>query len=693
MTLKDYKCIKQDNLKDCGVSCLLTIINYYNGDMSKEELLILTNTNKSGVDLFSLSMAARKIGFDTTAVKANLKDFTKEELPLISHVTIKNKYKHFIVIFEINFKKKYLIIGDPSIGVKKISFSYFESITTTYFLLLKPIKPIPKLNNSKNIKNFILDNLITYKNIYLLIIILSLFIIVFSIIITYNFKFLLDRSINYNSYYNAYIISFIILLIIILKNCAIYLKNNLVNYLDNILSFTFLNNIYKHLILLPYLYCKRHTTGDIITRINDMYSLKDSISKYIIELFINFILASIIFIIIFNINKTLSFISLISILIYLLISLIYDSILNNYIYNVEVENNKVNTHIIETFSGIDTIKNLNLENNFINNLKIKYNNFLNNNYKLFNNYNKEIMIRSFFKELLKSFNLLIGVIMVIKEKLSISDLIVFISLEDYWLDSIKSNIDYRFNFIKAKHSYNRIKDLMKVKQEQQLENKVIFNITNIKISNLSFSYNYNKKVLKNINLEINYKDKILLMGESGSGKSTLVKILLKYIDVKKNKIFFNNRDIVDLDINFIRNRICLISQKEFIFSDSLINNVIMHRDISYDDFLYLAKLTMVDEIVKDEKSGYNLLLEENGFNLSGGERQRIILLRSILKNSDIYILDESLGEVDSKKERIILKNIFKYYKEKIFIVISHRKNNFDLFNKIITLNEGIIYYE
>ena len=185
----------------------------------------------------------------------------------------------------------------------------------------------------------------------------------------------------------------------------------------------------------------------------------------------------------------------------------------------------------------------------------------------------------------------------------------------------------------------------------------------------------------------------MLKGESGSGKSTFVKILLKYIEIKRNKIFINNRDINDLNISYVRDKICLISQNEFIFSDTIINNIIMNRNISYDTFLKVAKMMLVDEIIEDEDLGYNMLLEENGFNLSGGERQRIILARSILKSSDIYILDESLGEVDIKKERIILKNLFSYYKDKIFIVISHRNNNKDLFNKVIYLKEGFLYYE
>jgi ATP-binding cassette subfamily B protein len=141
----------------------------------------------------------------------------------------------------------------------------------------------------------------------------------------------------------------------------------------------------------------------------------------------------------------------------------------------------------------------------------------------------------------------------------------------------------------------------------------------------------------------------------------------------------------------LRNSICYISQTETLFTDSIYNNIVLNRDISYDEFLKVNKLTIVDEIVNKNNTGYDFLLEENGFNLSGGERQRIILARALLKKSDLYIIDEGLNQLDVSKERKILKNLFNEYKDKTIIVISHRFNNVDLFNKKYKLENGCLY--
>ena len=108
------------------------------------------------------------------------------------------------------------------------------------------------------------------------------------------------------------------------------------------------------------------------------------------------------------------------------------------------------------------------------------------------------------------------------------------------------------------------------------------------------------------------------------------------------------------------------------------------------DFINVCKLTYVDEIVKNMFLGYDTKLEENGQNISGGQKQRIILARTLLKKSNIMLIDEGLNAIDVNLERKILKNIFREYKNKTIIIVSHRLENMDLYNKVIKLENGMI---
>ena len=138
----------------------------------------------------------------------------------------------------------------------------------------------------------------------------------------------------------------------------------------------------------------------------------------------------------------------------------------------------------------------------------------------------------------------------------------------------------------------------------------------------------------------------------------------------------------------IRQNVTYVSQQELLFTDTIRNNIILGRRVEEEYFLNISKITYVEDIVQNSILGYDYMLEENGINLSGGQRQRIILARSLLKNSSIIMIDEGFSQIDSLLERKILENIFSYFSDKTIIVISHRQDNKDLYNRILQFNNN-----
>ena len=229
-----------------------------------------------------------------------------------------------------------------------------------------------------------------------------------------------------------------------------------------------------------------------------------------------------------------------------------------------------------------------------------------------------------------------------------------------------------------------------IEDEKIYEDKRLEVNGNIKIVNLSYTFNNKYYVLKNINLFIKDKDRVLLLGSSGSGKSTILKLLYKYLQADRNKIFINNYDINDYSMSDIRSSITYVSQNELLFNDTIRNNILLDRDVSEVDYLNICKILHIDDIVKDNILGYDYILEENGINISGGQRQRIILARSLLKNSKIIMIDEGFNQIDIKLEREILLDIFRYFHDRTFIIISHRIENSDLYNRVIKIDNGFV---
>ena len=261
-------------------------------------------------------------------------------------------------------------------------------------------------------------------------------------------------------------------------------------------------------------------------------------------------------------------------------------------------------------------------------------------------------------------------------------------------ESLKYNKDNKeFNVINKQDKTNIkiLKIKLKAKDNANIENTeitidgIVASDGNIEFKNTTYSYNNRDNVLNRLNIKIKHRDRVLLLGPSGSGKSTILKLLYRYYEINRESIFINNIDINDYTLKDIRDNISYISQNEVLYTDTIKNNIILDREINDIEYLNICKLTYVNDVIKNSNEGHNLLLEENGINLSGGQRQRIILARSLLKTSSIVLIDEGLNEIDIKLERQILNNIFNYYKDRTFIIISHRLNNLDLFNNIIKL--------
>lgn len=659
------------------------IINFYGGNLPIDQIRNLTKTDKNGTTAFHIIEACKSIGFNAEGIKTSLEQLNKENLilPCIAHVVIDGKYKHFVVIYKIDFKNKKIIIADPSCSIKKITFSEFQKMWSGVLITLYPLKKLPLTQNISFI-DFLLKIIKLHKTFVFNIIMLSIFITMFSVISSFYMKNILD-AINYN---NLTIIFIFFLFINIFKILSDFFRNKLLIYLNQKIDLLLTLDTYKKIISLPYNYYHTRTTGDIISRVNDLSIIRNMITKVSLSLFIDLPLALVTFIIFYIINIKLFFISLIIVFIYLLLMIFSKNRITNNINTIQVNKSETMSYMIETINGFETVKSVGNEAQIIDKFEKKYVKFLKNIFK-FDNYNNTISI---LKDLVNAVGYLtiiyVGAKMVILGNLTFGDLLVFVNLLNYFLEPIKNIIDLNSEIKEAKNSLRRILELFKNENKKQtfIDN---VKVKEISFNNLSYSYDYKEKQLKNINLKLK-KQKILILGKSGSGKSTLFKLLMRYYEIPRNQITINGYDINDYKDDVIKQNFSCISQNEILYTDSIYNNLKIDKNITEEQIIEISKKCFIDEFLND--LGLNMLIEENGYNLSGGQRQRIILARALLKNFEVLIIDEGLSQMDINLERKILKNLFKMYENKMIIVISHRLDNMDLYDRVIELKNGEI---
>lgn len=214
----------------------------------------------------------------------------------------------------------------------------------------------------------------------------------------------------------------------------------------------------------------------------------------------------------------------------------------------------------------------------------------------------------------------------------------------------------------------------------------------IEFKNFSFKYpNTNNECLNNINLNIEAGQTIGIIGKIGSGKTTLVNLLLRLYNVEDDTLFIDGKDIMKCDIKSVRKSIAYVPQENFLFSDSIKNNIAFsNKDLNLDEIIKSAKFADVHENIINFKDGYDTQTGERGVSLSGGQKQRLSIARAYACEAPIMILDDSVSAVDIKTEEIILKNIKEMRKGKTTIIISSRASTVSKLDKIIVLSGGML---
>lgn len=685
--MKKNLIVLQDGAKDCGAACLRSIIQYYGGNVTLERLIELTKTTKEGTTFYNLKEASEEIGLATRSYRVDDIEKIKEiNIPFICQIT-KNNYTHFIVVYKIKDNK--LLIMDPSIGKQSIDIFDFNNIWTGNIMLFEKVSTLP-LEEDPNITNRLIKEVLkNNKGNIIFVMILSLISTILSCLVSLYSQIIFDKIID-TELNNLIIVTLTFSILYIIKNITNYIRNHILIYISQKLDINILLNTFTKVVLLPYNYYKNRRSSEVLSKINDLSYIKNFISKIIVTTFLDFLLLMVATITIYYKIKEVLIIFIIAQILYILIVLIF----NNYIKNITIKRQEataiLNNTIIESVSTFETIKGLNIEDNIIYKFGKDYSSLLNITFDI----DKLNNLLTFLKEMIINICLITVDYYIFKNIMNgistTGDYLTITILSSYLIYPISNIMDLSYEYHYIKNSIKRANTFFEVEEEKIHDKRKLIVNGNIKITNLKYTFNNKYYVLNDINLFIKNNDRVLILGSSGSGKSTILKLLYKYLEADRKTIYINGYDINDYSLSDIRESITYVSQNELLFNDTIRNNIILGREVSEIDYLNICKILHIDDIVKDSIQGYDYVLEENGINLSGGQRQRIILARSLLKNSNIIMIDEGFNQIDITLEREILQDIFTYYHNKTFIIVSHRKENSDLYNRIIKIKNGVV---
>jgi len=267
--------------------------------------------------------------------------------------------------------------------------------------------------------------------------------------------------------------------------------------------------------------------------------------------------------------------------------------------------------------------------------------------------------------------ILFGGYKVIKNELSIGELMAFLTYFSMVLSPVHTILGILNNLPKLKVSIDRLDVIIPPKEKTKQFNTVSQNPV-IEFENLSFSYPSKTTLLKNLNLKINYGEKVIITGENGIGKSTLIDILLNFLEPLSGRVLLDNKDTKKIETKVIQNTIGLVEQEPVIFSTSLKENLLMvKKDASENELFEVLEKVGLSNFVNTLPNNINTNMSEGGANLSGGQKQRISIARAILKNPAIILFDEPTSTLDKDFVSGIDNLIDECFANSTKIIISH----------------------
>lgn len=672
--------VKQHDLKDCGPCCLLALLQYYGGYVPLEKIREDTCLTIQGTTAYHLVKALNSYGFEALGIKVDNLNDENIYLPAIAHVILKNGLQHFVIVYKITSNHVYLM--DPAIGKVKKTIKEFLDLWDNVLIMATPKTSILKYSRELSITSFF--GKLLFKNHLLFIKLLIVNVILMSFTLLGNFYFQISISSLENKADTSFL-KFIVLLflgIFLLKVIMSYIKTYYLNYLNKNIDTELFSQFLEHIFHLPLKFIQNRTTGEIVTRVDELSNTKNLFSEIFSTFILNMILILGAVITLFLINSTLFFLLCLVMVIYLVVGIIFSKGIYRKIQENIEATTEFNSTLIENVDMNYSIKNLNLVSEFIYRIENKLILMLKSNFSFVGILNIIELIKNFIYEIGLFAITTLGIYLIYQGKMEILSLITFNSIIVYLFNPAKELVDLipKYNYLKA--SFNKLGEFLSTEIEREYGGLISIDGNAIKVEDLTYSYNQYTNVLNKVSFQISGGDKVLLVGPSGSGKSTVCKLIYRSLGTYSGNIKINNTSEQDYSLKAVRENILYVGQNEKLFTGTIRENIICLRQVLDQDFKKICEICQLEEIVNKRPNRYNTVVNASLNNLSGGEKQRIILARALLKKAKIIILDEALSEVNVDMEKEILGNICSYFKNTTLIYVTH-KNVDDMFSKII----------
>jgi len=691
--------VRQQDQSDCGVACLLSVVNFLGGESKLERLRELSGTTQKGTTLLGLYQSANKIGLEAEAYEADLANLQEQTDPCNLHIVKDGRLQHYVVYY--GFINGKFLICDPSNGVEEWTKDVLEEVwQSRALLLLQPTDDFNTVREKKKdrwkwIKQLAKEDL----NILGLALALGIFVSVLSLATAIFSQKLIDEILPVKDMLRLFVGLGLLGFLLLARSGLSYIRQLFLIRQSRDFNNRIINTFYSSLLKLPVLFFFNRKTGDLIARMNDTRRLQQTITFLFSQVMIDVLLIITAAIFILSYSTSLGLFVLLSVPLFFLLTWYYNDPILEGQKEVMAAHSLNESNYVDTIQGIATIKTGNRESFFTKVTKQVYGFFQDKIFDL-----GRVGIKFGFWADVIGVVFIVGVLgfssmLVLQEELLVGALVAIFQMTSQLIPSANRLAVTNIRLQEARVAFDRMYEFTSLvpeyKREDEEKKMKLGKIDKISVSGLSFRFPGRSRLLEDISFSVRRGEMIALLGESGCGKTTILQVLERFYEPESGEIRINeNKGWDGFSVPSWRSRIASVPQDIKIFNGTLLDNICLGEvQKEAKQIVQFCEEYGFDRYFKNFPQQYVTLLGEEGANISGGQKQLIALARALYQKPDLLLLDEATSAMDRETEQKMLKLLLSFKEQMGIVLVTHRVQSTKLADRIYIIENGMISHQ
>lgn len=674
-----YPIFLQDNENSCGAYCIKMLLSFYKRDDEIKNIKKRCRLTKEGVTVYGLIQVLKEYHLEAKAYQCEFKHLFEEvNCPAIVHLKQDDLY-HYVILYKV--KDGYFLVGDPAKGLIKMSYESFSKQFTGIIIMIDHVgMPITK-RTSYTFQNFLKDHFKQHYQTIIKMMIKTIIISMLTMIFSYYYQLMIDSFSKY-PIYQIIFISLGFTVLYAFKLLLDYLRRQQILELSRELNQEYALKTMQNLIYQDYDYMDGLEKGTLLSRSQNLFELSQYFIEFYHVIFIDSILMLFILIFILSIQFFLFLIVLLMMVIIFLVFYFYSK-------KLHIENKKILEQKEHLNDGL-----LEFQENYFQTIQFKVKKMMKNKLGyLYDNYfmdvyhHDEITNRHQIQlealiQIMIMVVLLFSIFIYKKQQMTLGTVMLVYLLLSYMIDPLMKISVFIAMHDELQIIFERYKEMLPEKRERK---KKIKKIKSIELKHVSFSYGYTRPLFDHFQLKI--ERSLFIQGKTGSGKSTLLKLIMNQLQPTKGEIVINGINLQELDLNSYYSHIKYLNKTPVFYKESLRTNMIFDRLFLENKMIELLHYFMLDDLV----NGLDLKLDEQGGFLSSGQGQLVMIIRALLSEPDVLILDEAFSNIDQERLQLLINYLS--FQKIIVIIVSHQINMMNCQFDCVIIDSGKIVGE